>query len=81
VHEIATAVARGERERLRHPKKAEHNREPTSYDQIKKVFEEADAAHKRSVAERIADLKDWYLLLVRSANEVFILEHHLRSAT
>ncbi|SED60106.1 hypothetical protein SAMN05444161_3561 [Rhizobiales bacterium GAS191] len=82
VHEVATALAKWERDRLQRRKPA-HMLSPkrlTTQD-WKQRQQRIEAAHARSVADSISILTSWYLLLARAANEVFVLEHHLRSDT
>jgi hypothetical protein len=77
IHELATAIARRKRILLeQRPVSAK----PRDFDfaSFQKAIKESEARHMRELSETIKQLADWYELLVRGSNEVFIVEHYRR---
>jgi hypothetical protein len=80
IHEVATLIGRRERELLNNQSwkvRPEENFDFSDID-IEKTKQDHEAAHEKRISETISQLTDWYFLLVRASNEVFIIENTLR---
>jgi hypothetical protein len=78
IHELATAIAQRKRALLeRRPLSAKPRN--LDFPSLQKAIKEMEARHKRELSKTIKQLADWYELLVRGSNEVFIVEHYRRS--
>jgi hypothetical protein len=83
IHEVATVVGRRERELL--DNQAWKVRPEEHFDfsdiDIEKTEQHNKAAHEKRISETVSQLTEWYFLLVRASNEVFIIENKLRHKT
>ncbi|MEW6450062.1 MAG: hypothetical protein AB1490_05400 [Pseudomonadota bacterium] len=76
IHELATAIGQREREVIKN--------QPTpiatdfSYNQIKEAARLAKVERERQRSLATAELRDWYDLLMRASNEVFVFEYRRR---
>jgi hypothetical protein len=77
IHELATSLGRRERRLLdqRHKFAEAKDFNP---DSRKTERQEAEQKHSHRIASTISQLSEWYSILVRVSNEVFIVEHKFR---
>ncbi len=78
IHERATAIGRRQLALL---DRRSESAKPRNLDfaSLQKAIKESEARHKQKLDETTKQLADWHELLVRTSNEVFIVEHYRRS--
>jgi hypothetical protein len=80
IHEVATLIGHRERQLLDNQSwkvRPEKNFDFSDID-IEKTKQDHEDAHEKRISETISQLTEWYFLLVRASNEVFIIENTLR---
>lgn len=77
VHSIATELGRQQRE-LAKRKTPDRVAEAYSYEEVQKWREKADLEYRERIETDVAQLIDWYKLLIVMSNDVFIIENTLR---
>jgi hypothetical protein len=80
IHEVATAIGRHERKMLNEETWKNQMTKDRSFSELEHAKDDAKAAHEKRISDTISDLRDWYFLLAKASNEVFIIENKLRHA-
>ena len=77
IHELATAVGRRER-RLINERPSSTGWGHDDFETLQKLRHESESVNRQRISETTTQLTEWYALLARASNEVFIVEHQLR---
>jgi hypothetical protein len=84
IHEVATSMGRHTREMFKECSWKTPTLPDDGFRDIKRALQEYKQeykdAHEKHISEIICELRDWYFLLARASNEVFIIENTLRRA-
>jgi hypothetical protein len=78
IHERATSMGR-RRLVLLDQRPQSFKPRDIDFSSLQKLIKENDAKHRHELSDTIKQLAEWYNLLVRASNEVFIVEHYRRS--